>query len=169
MGSACPVHGADVCGACDDGYVRVWECECPSDYSTVFTSRALEHDGLGPYPNAACFADGGLIVSAASSWLRLWSADGRFEDGFVGHDYDDYEDERRDGHVFVHLSVLRAAARGSRGFPQPGQRLVFRAEQGRQGLRANMGADADDGSFLSLPLESEERASSAWARYRYLY
>ena len=88
--------------------------------------------------------------------------------------YDDCDDygadyERRDEHVFVHLSVLRAAARGSRGFPQPGQRLVFRAEQGRQGMRANIVADANDGSFISLPLESEEMASSAWALDRYRY
>ena len=85
-------------------------------------------------------------------------------------DYDGYnsDDGRHADNVFVHLSVLRAAAKGgnSRGYPQPQQRLVFRAERGRQGMRASIVADAEDGSFLALPLSfrlsSEQEASVMW-------
>ena len=75
--------------------------------------------------------------------------------------YCDHEDRRGDD-VFVHLNTLRAAAQGSRGYPQPNQRLVFRAEQGRQGTRASFVADANDGSYLTLP-HTEEAASREWS------
>ena len=80
-------------------------------------------------------------------------------------DDDDYycdHEERRGDDVFVHLNTLRAAAQGSRGYPQPNQRLVFRAEQGRQGTKASFVADANDGSYLTLP-HTEETASREWS------
>ena len=81
-------------------------------------------------------------------------------------DDDDYgyggRQRRRSDDIFVHLDVLRAAARGRRGYPQPAQRVVFRAEQGHQGLRASLVADAEDGSFITLPLPNEENAQHVW-------
>ena len=82
------------------------------------------------------------------------------------YDVDEYDEGRRGDDIFVHLDVLRAAARGSRGYPQPGQRLLFRTQQGRQGLRASLVADPEDGSFLTLSLPNEELARHEWDRYR---
>ena len=101
----------------------------------------------------------------------LDSEDEAGESDYYSDDYDDLYDGyghrgRRDDDVFVHLDVLRAAARGSRGYPQPGQRLLFRTEQGRQGLRAGLVADPEDGSFLTLSLPDEELAGHEWGRYR---
>jgi cold shock CspA family protein len=85
-----------------------------------------------------------------------------------------------DDSIFVHINVLRAGTqagasrkrpRPSRrpqtpgGYPWPGQRLVFRAQRGRRGMRATMVADGGDGSWLELPLRDQQTAQQLWSRY----
>jgi len=89
--------------------------------------------------------------------------------GFIEPDdrsegYDEYGEYDNDD-VFVHIDVLRRAA-GSRsnGYPSPGMRLAYQAEQGRRGLRASIVASADDGSFIELPL-SEGEVRGEWSLY----
>ena len=60
--------------------------------------------------------------------------------------------------VFVHIETLRAAAlsTGRLGYPTPRMRLAYIAAPGRQGLRANRVADAEDGGRIELPLHEYE-------------
>lgn len=87
--------------------------------------------------------------------------------GFIKVDFDHDECSQAEN-VFLHISVLRPSRYGTRDFPQPNQRVAFKASKKARGYQATSVACGEDGGQLRLPLNLEE-AKEAWRdswRYR---